>query len=391
MVANGSFDLKKPGAENKHAIEFGIEYEQRIDRNWGVRPIALWDLGRQLANTHLTELDLANPYYIIEGDTIFHADYTGDPNDGPIFGQNDSIFYFALNSGSQNYFDRNLRNALGMDPDGIDQINVLGLSPEDMSLEHFSADELMREGNRLAFYSGYDYLGNKLNKQPAYEDFFNDSINRPIGAFRPVYTAFYIQDKFAFKDLIFNIGVRIDRFDANQKVLKDKRSLYPVRTASEVDRDHPSTIGSDFVVYVDDFSLPESEVGIVGYRDDDTWYDAEGSEVANPSGLIAGSNTTVIPYLVETDLTKLDLDINSFKDYEPKLSVAPRIAFSFPISDEALFFAHYDVLTQRPQSGTGSANLIKSDPYWYFYFNELRIDRVFPNPDLKPGQPILYH
>ena len=25
-----------------------------------------------------------------------------------------------------------------------------------------------------------------------------------------------------------------------------------------------------------------------------------------------------------------------------------RIAFSFPISDEAQFFAHYDVLTQRP-------------------------------------------
>ena len=29
----------------------------------------------------------------------------------------------------------------------------------------------------------------------------------------------------------------------------------------------------------------------------------------------------------------------------------PRIAFSFPISDEAQFFAHYDVLTQRPPTG----------------------------------------
>ena len=41
-------------------------------------------------------------------------------------------------------------------------------------------------------------------------------------------------DKFAFDDLIFNVGVRVDRFDANQQVLKDDYSLYPVRTVNEV-------------------------------------------------------------------------------------------------------------------------------------------------------------
>ena len=37
-------------------------------------------------------------------------------------------------------------------------------------------------------------------------------------------------DKFAFDDLIFNVGVRVDRFDANQQVLKDDFSLYPTNS-----------------------------------------------------------------------------------------------------------------------------------------------------------------
>ena len=36
-----------------------------------------------------------------------------------------------------------------------------------------------------------------------------------------LYMAFYIQDKFAIQTLVFNVGLRIDRFDANQQVLKD--------------------------------------------------------------------------------------------------------------------------------------------------------------------------
>ena len=57
---------------------------------------------------------------------------------------------------------------------------------------------------------------------------------RPIGAFEPIYIAGYIMDKFAFDDLIFNVGVRVDRYDANQQVLKDDFSLYPTRTINEV-------------------------------------------------------------------------------------------------------------------------------------------------------------
>ena len=44
----------------------------------------------------------------------------------------------------------------------------------------------------------------------------------------------------------------------------------------------PSTIGNDFVVYVDDIENPSSEVG---YRNNtgDIWYNAEGLQISNPT------------------------------------------------------------------------------------------------------------
>ncbi len=45
----------------------------------------------------------------------------------------------------------------------------------------------------------------------------------------------YVMDKFAFDDIIFNVGVRVDRYDANQNVLKDKYLFQEAYTAG-VDR-----------------------------------------------------------------------------------------------------------------------------------------------------------
>ena len=76
------------------------------------------------------------------------------------------------------------------------------------------------------------------------------------------------------------------------------------------------------------------------------------------------------------------VDIKSFKDYDPAWSVMPRISFSFPISDEALFFAHYDVLTQRPTSA------FYCSPLYYYNFND--ISGTIANPNLRPQQTIDY-
>ncbi|MDP4268100.1 MAG: TonB-dependent receptor, partial [Bacteroidota bacterium] len=246
----------------------------------------------------------------------------------------------------------------------------------------FSADELLNTGNSYVGYAGYDYTGKALSKQPTIDDFFTakdqyGNFIRSIGAYEPIYMAGYIQDKFAFKDLIFNVGLRVDRFDANQSVLKDQYSLYETRTAGEVKTiggsavTHPSNIGSDYVVYVNQLKDPTQ---ILGYRSGSNWYNAQGIQITDPN-LIA-SSTGVLPYLVNPDNTVINS--KAFKDYTPQVTYMPRISFSFPISDEALFFAHYDVMSKRPTSGAG---LSLTD----YLFIQNRTN-VISNPDLKPEQ-----
>ncbi len=363
--AAGSADI------GNHAIQFGLQYEQRIDAYYGYSPVSLWTLMRQLANKHIEQLDKLNPHPVYDDMGVFQ----------------DSVWYDRLlDISSQSFFDYNLRKELGLDPEGLDWIDVDNLDPNTFSIDMFSADELLADGQSLVGYYGYDYPGKKLDHKPTFEDFFYakdafGNYKREIGAFEPIYMAGYIQDKFAFNDLIFNIGLRIDRFDANQKVLKDAFSLYETKTVAEVTDfegnpvSHPSNMGSDYVVYVNDLNSPTS---VVGYRDGYTWYNAEGTEISDPSILETASG--IAPCLV--DPSSKEIKPTAFKDYEPQTSYMPRISFSFPISDVALFFAHYDVLTKRPTSG------IRFDPTDYLFLEN--VNNVIANPNLKPEKTIDY-
>jgi outer membrane receptor protein involved in Fe transport len=66
----------------------------------------------------------------------------------------------------------------------------------------------------------------------------------------------------------------------------------------------------------------------------------------------------------------------------------PRLAFSFPISEDAGFFAHYDVLYQRPPSNSFATALD--------YYNFQDISRInsgggaLDNPNLKPVRTVDY-
>jgi outer membrane cobalamin receptor len=73
----------------------------------------------------------------------------------------------------------------------------------------------------------------------------------------------------------------------------------------------------------------------------------------------------------------------SFDDYKPQLNLMPRLAFSFPISEDAGFFAHYDVLYQRPPSNSTLSALD------YFYFNNASAN-IQNNPNLKPVRTVSY-
>jgi len=382
--AAGAMDI------GNHELKFGLQYDQRVDRQYAYAPQQFWTLMRQLTNFHIRELDIDNPY-VVSGPDL------------------DTIKYPRKYDGlSQRTFDINLRNKLGLPTDGLDFIDIdsydfntnsinyyddkgvrhtISTDGNLFSVDMFSPDELWNDGiGSYVYYQGYDHKGNKLKNKPSFDDFFtkqdeNGDYTRDIGAYEPIYMAAYLQDKFAFRDLIFNIGVRVDRFDANQKVLKDPYLLYEAYSVGEVNQlagqqvTHPGNMGDDYVVYVDNVNNPTR---VVGYREESTWFNAEGVEVQDPNVLDVGSG--ISPYLVDPTLNRPTA--SSFKDYDPQISVMPRISFSFPISDEALFFAHYDVLTQRP------TNSVFANPATYYFFDN--VGGTINNPNLKPTQTIDY-
>ncbi|MBA3707041.1 MAG: hypothetical protein H0W84_14395, partial [Bacteroidetes bacterium] len=374
VVANFAADIKN------HEIKVGFEYEQRTERDFFINPVGLWGRMRALANSHLTtQLDtvpILNPGLQLSTSSPF-----------PFYDFN------RKNDGTQNEFDRNIRKKLGYNVNGTDMIDIDSYDPSTFSLDMFSADDLYDlTGTSLINYYGYDHTGKKLTGKPSVDDFFtkkdaNGNFTRQIGAYQPIYISGYLQDKFDFKDLKFNVGLRIDRFDANQPVLKDKYLLYETKTASEVNYSQfnttrPSNIGDDYSVYVDNKDNPTK---IVGYRKEDVWYNSLGKEV-DPSTL-TGSSTAdgrINPYLVDPASAKAKtISPKVFEDYTPQINFMPRIAFAFPISDQANFFAHYDVLTQRPPNGN------RMDPA-QFLSMENNPGVVLNNANLKPEKTVDY-
>jgi outer membrane receptor protein involved in Fe transport len=373
---NNQFRVSAAGSADigDHAFQLGFEYEQRRDAFFSLAPGGLWTLARLTANSHIKELDL-NDSIVTNVGTEYYVTY------GRLIGDNQ----FA--------FDRNLREALGLDPLGNDLINIDGIDPDFYTLDMFGADDLLNQGANYVNYSGFDPYGNRLVGRPTIEEFFNETNTsgdktRPIGAYEPIYISGYVMDKFTFDDIIFNVGLRVDRFDANQKVLKDPYIIGEAYTLEDVrgelietvldgDVNIPTNIGDDYYVYVDALENPNA---IVGYRDGDTWYNAVGTEINDPD-VLAVNEPYPAPWLVGQD-PDAELNSKAFKDYVPAVNIMPRISFSFNISDEAVFFAHYDVLTQRPTSSN------RFSPIDYLFIESR--NSLISNPDLKPEKTIDY-
>ena len=374
ITASSTFDIKD------HSLIVGVEYEQRFDRSYSVGATGLWTLMRLLQNDAIRELDLNNPIASYDNNGVFQ----------------DTLNYPRLfDADKPRTFDRNLRETLGLDPNGTDCLDIDSYNPSTFSLDMFSANELLNIGSsQYIGYYGFDYLGNRLTTRPSLTDFFatdaQGNSQRLIGAFEPIYMAGYIQDQFTYEDLFFNIGVRVDRFDANQPVLADPYVLYPAYSVGDLGAttlagyDVPEGISNDAVVYVDDQENPSA---IVGYREGTTWYTADGEVEANPKN-IADLSGGIKPFLKNPGIEdqKLAVTANeSFKDYTPQVTVSPRISFQFPISDEAEFFAHYDIMVQRPDPGVNRMN-----PITFLQLENGNNGGLLSNPDLKPQRTTDY-
>ncbi len=378
--ASSSFDFLPGGSEKgRHSIQFGLLYEQRFNRSHNLNPFGLWRVARLQANRNINS-GLDNL------DTIGFAD-TGlpFPNETlPLFNTN-------ITPGVEDLlFWQNVRTLTGIGNN--DFVNVDVIDPDALSLDMFSAQELTDQINLIGLdYYGYSYTGQKLANNVRFDDFFSATDERgirtfPVSAIQPIYGAAYIQDKFTFKDIIFRVGLRVDRYDANTKVMKDPYSLYEVTNAKDfhgsVGSTQPTGVADDYLVY----TTSETSDAVQAYRKGDQWYFANG-EAANDGNLVFNGKPA-IPRLKNPDanIKSKDFDTNySFKDYEPQINWMPRLAFSFPISDAANFFAHYDILVQRP------TNTIAT-PLDFFYFDDRPGSAGSPlgNPGLKPQRTIDY-
>ncbi|MBK7425790.1 MAG: carboxypeptidase regulatory-like domain-containing protein [Saprospiraceae bacterium] len=368
-----NFDFLPGGSEKgRHSIQFGLLHEQRVDRSYSVAPFRLYDIARLQSNIHINGVDTS----AIIGTFIFN-DVEYPEYDKLIVEPSGSRFY------------RSVRERFNVPLN--QHFNVDGINPNDLSLDLFSPNELTDQG--IIDFSGYDYLGNKVDRNASFNDFFTAKDrdgNRQflVAPNQPIYSAIFLQDKFTFKDIIFRLGVRVDRYDANTKILKDQYSLYDIMTAddfyNQFGGNRPNNVGDDFKVYVDG----DGSTSVRAFRQGDQWYDAAGSPV-NDGVLIWGSELST-PKFYDDLINNIKDDRfspdRSFVDYEPQINVMPRIAVSFPISDEANFFAHYDILVQRPPSNAFESAL------GYYYFEDFVSGQGNPrnNPALKPERTIDY-
>lgn len=370
LNANVSFDLKL-GKSGTHNIQFGLLNEQRTNRFYRVNPNELYLWANQYANIHFNGLD--------KTDTIGYF-YVEDP------GVEVALHPYATVDLPENRFYREIRNSLGVPIN--EWVNVNALDPSELSLSMFAPRELMDQN--LVGYYGYDYQGKKTGDGITFNDFFSsrsesDNVRDfPNAPLRPLYQAAWLKDKFTFNKMIFSLGVRVERFDLNTKVLKDPYSLYKVMDAKTffstvpTGETQPNNIGDDYKVY----TVSEQDVAVTAFRNGNTWYFPDGRQ-ANDGNVIFGGGV-VNPYLLNPndDVTTPDFDPNgSFDDYTPQVNWLPRLAFSFPISEKANFFAHYDILVQRPPSNW------EVTPRSYFYFYRPGTKN---NANLRPERVVDY-
>lgn len=358
-------------------IEIGFQYDRYSASAYGLNAYSLWSLMRQEANKHISQMDLSNPHYRWE-DSYLYIDY-------------DRLY----TAEAQEPFDIAMRQYLGMPINSTEWIDIDRYSPDDFvaagGINMFSSDELFNQGSAYVSYYGYDHTGKKYNgRNWSLDDFFDPAgqghaNSRYLPAFSPTYLAGYIQDKFYFRDLIFNVGVRVDYFDGNQFVMKDPYLLYESYTVGDLrnngvryNGDIYAGAGDDWVVYVNKVDYDASDAPtITGYRSGSTWYNANGVEVSSPSK-VAGISGKPTPYRTkdgQTALTNNTVSSNAFEDYKPQVVVMPRIAFSFPVGDNSQFKASYDIIARRPSSGWQASYID------YLYMSKIS---TTSNPNLKP-------
>ncbi len=165
-------------------------------------------------------------------------------------------------------------------------------------------------------YYGYSYDG-KSTYDGSDKYFDNPTNNKNEAPKKPVYAAAYVQDKVELSDLVLNLGLRLDYFNANERVVKDPFNPFGARGTA-------------------------------------------GGGVFDAKDLRASKATT---------------------------TVSPRLGFSFPITNKAVFHAQYGTFLQMPPL----QDVLISKTWEERYMGGAAgFSTRIPNPDLKPERTVSY-
>jgi TonB dependent receptor/Carboxypeptidase regulatory-like domain len=342
-----------------HQLEIGGDYFKEVKRYWGLAP-------RTLAG-----------YYRDCNAAEYLASHTNANRRVCLTAENQEI---PSNGGTSNseYWNQSLG------------------SWSDLTFAHVA--------NQLNYYYGYSFDGTRSTdtqnvdafgtgaKATGAANITQDKTAFDVAPWSPVALGGYIQDKIEYKDLVINLGLRLDVFDNNVSVLKDQYSLVNIERAGTPVKltangaalaiaNKPSNIGDDFAVYRNNSN------GVVGYRDlDGYFYNETGTRLPLATGgkeIRSAGNPTMIDNS-GVKVTGANVSEAAFTDYKPQVSLMPRIGVSFPITDKALFFARYGVVSQRP-----SQNSFISLMGYYDVVAGGASARI-NNPNLKPQRAIEY-
>ena len=382
---DAQLDILPSGSiDNRHNIQFGGMYELRTNRRWTINPRELWTMARDAANAHFVAG--------VDTTTFVGTEFMGQfPFDNFSFQEYGRL----IENDEDKLFYQNIREQLGVSLNEFVNIDGANVIANGLSLDQFSAGELINWRDLRLDYYGYDHLGNKSDGG-SFNDFFTKTVDGrrtfEVAPISPVYLSGYIQDKFSYENIILRVGVRADYFDANTRVLEDPYSLYAIETADEFskrrDLSIPSSVDPEAKVYLT--GSDKENDGIKAFRVGDEWFTPAGT--ATDPQLIFGNEPVNPSYKfsdAENNIQSRDFNPdNSFSDYVPSFKLTPRVSLSFPISEEAGFFAHYDQLVQRPSSNTEFTAL---DYFFFEDISRLNLDGgPANNPNLRPETTIDY-
>lgn len=182
----------------------------------------------------------------------------------------------------------------------------------------------------LLSYTGAD----SIPFHPAIPDISN--INRSDYNRKPIEASAYLQDKVEFKEIILNIGLRYDYFDANAKFpvdMTDPNIYSPLKASNKTD------VNGD---------------GIINERDNQ----------ADPSAVAQRRP-------------------GWYKSVDPKMAISPRLGISYPITDRGVIHFSYGHFLQIPE-------------FQYLFTNpDFKVtsgsgNATFGNPDLRPQKTVQY-